>query len=148
MIKINTDAAYQVRDQSAGLGIVIKQGAETQEYKYHLNTVDDNHQAEFLAVYLALQLIKLDQNEGPSIVIIHTDSQVVADSINKAFVKKAEYQPLLQGILRQTASLDTVIVEWVPEGNNRLADHLARQALRKQGILNGILPSASLADLA
>ena len=131
MITLQTDAAYQAKNKSAGLAGILSHQGQKETFQYFLTEVDDNHQAEFLALVKALDLIER-MGWHSEIIIIKTDSQILASSINKRFVKSKSYQHLLAEILHYLDNYSESIITWVSENDNKQADYLAKQALHQQ----------------
>lgn len=134
MIKIFTDAAYQPKTRQAGLAIIINLEGRQKTYKIFLPEVYDNHQAEFIAIDQALKILEAENLLNNSL-FFYSDSKIVVQSVEKAYVKEAQYQPYLQSILSRYQSLDLAFFQWLPEKENKGADALAKQALLKQGNL-------------
>lgn len=131
MLKIYTDAAFRPGKQEGGLGIIIE---ADQRYllKYYLASALDNHYLEFLALSKALDFLEQEGIED-KILTAYTDSQVLADSIEKRYAKTSAYSNILQKILQDLDKFDLYFINWIPEKANRGADHLARQALNREG---------------
>lgn len=134
MIKIFTDAAYQPKTGQAGLAIIIRLEGQQKTYKIFLQEVYDNHQAEFIAIDQALKILEAENLLNNSL-FFYSDSKIVVDSIEKAYVKEAQYQPYLESILSRYQGLDLAFFQWLPEKENKGADALSKQALLKQGYL-------------
>lgn len=129
MIRLYTDAAVKGNPGPAGLGILVLTAKEQIQLTTPLEGEWDNHQAEFLALKQGLSwLIENDYNE--EMTFCYTDSQVVADTVNKAYTKNEDYKNYLENILHLKAQFNLITIEWVPESKNKGADNLARQALR------------------
>lgn len=133
MLEIQTDAAYRPETQEGGLGIILKFQPNIQ-LKYFVNHAEDNHFLEFLAIREALKYV-IEQGYHQQTLAFYTDSKIVVQSIDKAYVKDALYRPILTEILELMDQIPLVFVKWIPEKQNRGADQLARQALLKQGIV-------------
>lgn len=134
MIRIFTDAAYQPKTREAGLAIIIHLEGQQKTYKLFLPEVYDNHQAEFIAVDQALKILETENLLNHSL-FFYSDSKIVVQSVEKAYVKEVHYQPYLQSILSRYQALDLAFFQWLPEKKNKGADTLAKQALLKQGQL-------------
>src|SRR5699024_1027740 len=90
----------------------------------------DNHEAEFKAMLDGLTW--LVQNDSASeLTFGYTDSQIVAQSIEKKYVKDRTFQKYLTEILELMEEFPYISISWLPESENRGADNLARQALQK-----------------
>ena len=131
MIKIYTDAAYRMSTGEGGLGLIIE-GPSRLSLKFYVLGVKDNHQVEFMALELALKRL-FDDKISDDILTIYSDSKILVDSIEKKFVKDPDYKYHLENILDFFKDYSHVFVNWIPDRSNKGADHLARQALNKQG---------------
>lgn len=136
MIIINTDAAYNPQTREAGIGIIFKVQKEQKQFKYYLNQVEDNHVAEFVALWLALEIVK-EKPLGHEVLQYRSDSKILIQSLEKDFVKNPKYAQIYHQIRERVEGLSLFFPKWVPEKENLGADRLARQALLKQGKLNG-----------
>ncbi|MFN0603082.1 ribonuclease HI family protein [Facklamia hominis] len=133
MLTIYMDAAFDPKTGEAGLAYVIIDGQSCQHNKYYCSKLMDNHQAEFVCLRQVLRdllLVKLSLNQ---VLAIKTDSKIVADSFDKGYVKSNNYQAYLSEILQLADQFDLIFVTWLPEGKNKQADGLAKQALHRQG---------------
>lgn len=132
MIRIKTDAAVNEKNKSAGIGIVIvnddlyKQLAIPFPYEQNLN----NHTLEFQAVIQALEWL-LENDLTQEMVFIETDSKVVVQVVEKEQTKNEAYLSLLNEILTLREKFSIVTIQWIPEKENKGADNLAKQALKK-----------------
>ncbi|MGO4937017.1 ribonuclease HI family protein [Fundicoccus sp. Sow4_H7] len=130
MIKIYCDGAYQLSTKKAGIGIHFYFDDEHVIYRKSFDNLHDNHEAEFLAVIHALEELNQRQVDKQQLIVIHTDSKIVASSLEKQFVKKQLYHNLLMQIIQLMQAYPLAFVKWIPEKENLGADALARQALR------------------
>ncbi|UUX34323.1 ribonuclease HI family protein [Fundicoccus culcitae] len=130
MIKIYCDGSFQQDTKKAGIGILFYYEDEPIRFQKALEGLNDNHEAEFMAIIHAFQeLNKRDVKN--QLIVIHTDSKIVANSIDKQFAKNPTYHDLLQQILQLMDPYTLAFVKWIPEKSNQAADALAKQALRK-----------------
>ncbi len=130
MIRIYTDTAVNGNPGRAGVGILILKGEEQIQLTTPLSGMWDNHEAEFKAMFDGLTW--LVQNDYTSEMTFgYTDSQIVAQSIEKKYVKDRTFQKYLTKILELMAEFPYISISWLPESENRGADNLARQALQK-----------------
>ena len=130
MIRIYTDTAVNGNPGRAGVGILILKGEDQIQLTTPLSGMWDNHEAEFKAMFDGLTW--LVQNDYTSeMTFCYTDSQIVAQSIEKKYVKDITFQKYLTKILNLMEEFPYISVSWVPESENRGADNLARQALQK-----------------
>ncbi|MCU9593642.1 reverse transcriptase-like protein [Caldibacillus thermolactis] len=127
MFEVYIDGASAGNPGCSGAGIFIKGNKVVEEYSIPLGYMN-NHQAEFHALIHALEIC---HSKKYSVVSIRTDSKIVCDSIEKKFVKRDEFKPLLQKVLTMIESFDLFFIKWIPEKKNRHADRLARAAIHK-----------------
>ena len=64
-------------------------------------------------------------------IFCYTDSQIVAQSVEKKYVKDMSSKKYLDDILKLMEEFPYANVTWIPESENRGADNLAKQALQK-----------------
>ncbi|WP_221564752.1 reverse transcriptase-like protein [Alkalihalobacillus sp. TS-13] len=127
MIDVYVDGASSGNPGPSGAGIFIKglpNGPES--YSIPLGVMT-NHEAEYHAVIHAL---KICIDKQYKIVSFRTDSQLVEQAVDKEYVKKNLYQPLLQQILHLKDELDLFFIKWIPSSQNKNADKLARAAIQ------------------
>jgi len=130
MIWIYTDTAVNGNPGRAGVGILILKGEDQIQLTTPLSGMWDNHEAEFKAMLDGLTW--LVQNDSASeLTFGYTDSQIVAQSIEKKYVKDRTFQKYLTEILELMEEFPYISISWLPESENRGADNLARQALQK-----------------
>ena len=77
-----------------------------------------------MAVLWALKYLPSNEN-----VQIYSDSKIVTDALHKSYAK--HYQGLVDEINLQLTPYPLVLINWVPEKENRGAHNLALQALKK-----------------
>lgn len=130
MLKVYTDGAFDPQTKQAGIGIQVIADKEQTSYKYYVAHAFDNHVIEFMALRQALTLLAKQPKET---LLIYSDSKVLVDSIEKAYVKSSVYRVHLTEILAELEEYPLYFVNWLADGQNRGADQLARQALRRQG---------------
>ncbi|WP_455663154.1 reverse transcriptase-like protein [Pradoshia sp.] len=128
MIEVYIDGAAKGNPGLSGAGIFIKSGEGQERYSIPLG-IRDNHEAEYLALIHALRIC---QEKGyKDIISVRTDSKHVADAVEKEFVKKEPYRSLLTESLELAASFPMFFIKWIPESQNKTADQLSREAIRK-----------------
>lgn len=130
-MEIYIDAAFHPGRQDASVVAIIKNSTDTISLGRYLAKVYDNHQAEFKALKLALSWL-IDHHKQQEIIIIHSDSQLVAQAVDKQYVKDKRYQMIFTELIPLLDQFDLLFVKWIPEKENRQADQLAKQVLRKQ----------------
>ncbi|MFJ7647601.1 ribonuclease HI family protein [Lysinibacillus sp. NPDC097279] len=128
MLEVYIDAASAGNPGPSGIGIFIKgEGHHVQISEYIGQT--NNHIAEFTALVRGLEEA---QKLGPSIVSVRSDSKVVVASIEKEYVKNEEFKPFLEQALKLASNFDLFFIKWIPDGQNKAADALARKAILKE----------------
>ncbi|MBM7647927.1 ribonuclease HI [Bacillus ectoiniformans] len=125
MYEVYTDGASKGDPGWAGAGIFIKNNGEVKRYSFPLG-MKDTHEAEFIAVIKALEI--LSELEADTISL-RSDSQTVVQAIEKEYIHKQSYKPLLEQILTLSKQFPLFFVKWVPSKENK-ADALARQAIQ------------------
>ncbi|GEK91583.1 RNase H family protein [Alkalibacterium kapii] len=131
MLKIYSDAAVSPKEQLTGTGLIIVGRDVYKQLSFPLPFTEDNHLAELQAFKFAVDWpISNDRKE--EWVIFHTDSQLVADSIEKNYIKNEKYKAVFQSIIVSLNSLSFYEVKRIPEKENKGADNMAKQALAKQ----------------
>ncbi|MCC5895493.1 MAG: ribonuclease HI family protein [Alkalibacterium sp.] len=131
MLKIYSDAAVSQKNTCAGAGIVITGEDLYEQLSIPLPVILDNHLAELHAFYLAVNWT-IQHQRTSEWTTFFTDSQLVAQAVNKHHIKKSDYMEIFDKILQLLEQLDFYEVRWIPEKNNKGADNLAKQAIAKQ----------------
>jgi ribonuclease HI len=127
LVKVYFDGASAGDPGPSGAGIFINLGnGEVERYSVSLGSFS-NHEAEYLALIKALEICA---EKKFKIVSFHTDSQLVQNAIEKSYVKKKQYDDLLQRALVLIESFDLFFIKWIPTKENHVADELARKAIR------------------
>lgn len=130
MLKLYTDAAVKGNPGLAGVGIVISGEGIHEQLSIPLKGDWNNHDAEWEALRLGLQWL-IEHKKTETMLAIYTDSQIVATSIQKQYVKNKNFQNYLKAISEMIEHFLFAEVSWLPEKENKGADNLAKQALRK-----------------
>lgn len=133
MLLIHIDAAFNPKTQEAGLAYYVQRDGQEYQEKIYLSKLHDNHLAEFCCLFYGLKWIQQHEKNFDQMIVIKTDSKIVAQSVEKGYVKSERYKYQLEEILHLIAQYKLLFVNWVPEKENRIADHLAKQALHRQG---------------
>ena len=129
MLRIYVDAATKGNPGPSAGGIVIV--GEVLHDQIHVPLGEcSNHEAEFKVFIYALQLI-IEKKLNDQTVVIHSDSKIVIQTIEKKHAKNPLFQPYLQSFLHLENHFPLLLVKWLPESKNKGADTLARQALQK-----------------
>ncbi|MGM0217273.1 ribonuclease HI family protein [Enterococcus sp. AZ126] len=129
MLRIYVDAATKGNPGPSAGGIVIVGDALHDQIHVPLGECS-NHEAEFKVFIYALQLI-IEKKLNDQTVLIHSDSKIVIQTIEKKHAKNPLFQPYLQSFLQLENRFPLLLVKWLPESKNKGADTLARQALQK-----------------
>ncbi|API89463.1 hypothetical protein BKP56_09445 [Marinilactibacillus sp. 15R] len=130
MLKVYTDAAVNGNPGSAGIGIVISGNGIYEQLAIPLSGKWDNHSAEWEAMRIAIKWVETNQTLD-SLILLYTDSQVVARSISKKYVKNINFKPFLTDCLSSLNHFPFYEIHWIPEKQNKGADNLAKQGLQK-----------------
>ncbi|SDH02288.1 RNase HI [Alteribacillus persepolensis] len=128
MLKIFIDGASAGNPGPAGAGIFVNKGSHNNEHHAVPLGHMTNHEAEFAALRMALQMCKDNQW---SMVSICTDSKLVDEAVEKRYTKKALFRPYLQDILTLLDACDLCFIKWIPSSTNRAADQLSKKAIQK-----------------
>ncbi|WP_449536668.1 reverse transcriptase-like protein [Ferdinandcohnia sp. Marseille-Q9671] len=127
MIEVYIDGASAGDPGPSGAGVFIKGNGIVEKHSIPLGSMT-NHEAEYYALLKGLEIcIKNNYN----VVSFRTDSQLVDQAVAKEFVKNKKFAPLLEKALTLSKELDLFFLKWIPSGQNKVADELARQAVRK-----------------
>lgn len=127
MITVYTDAAANGKTGDAAAGIIIYNENKISEFSFYLGSYN-NHEAEFIAVLKALEICR--DIDAADILSIRTDSKVVVDTLEKNYTKNERFQSYLHHIRELESPFSYVFYKWIPEKQNRHADHLARKCLQ------------------
>lgn len=126
MITIYTDGASRGNPGASGAGIYIKDEKDAYRYIVPLKEMT-NHEAEFHAVILALEIC---QKKFPEeILSFRTDAKVVVDAMEKNYTGNDSFKPLLEKITKLSEAFPYVFIKWIPERDNINADQLAKEAI-------------------
>jgi len=127
MIKLYTDAGLNTNLNLGAVSYIIRVNKNI--YQDALpEKFDDNHYLEFLALKIALQKI-IENHWNDKIILIHSDSQIVIDSIDKKYSK--HYQPILDEILESLDKFPSYFAKHIADKDNRAAHALVHQELLK-----------------
>ena len=132
MIRLFTDAAVNGNTGYAGIGLLVLTDNDQVKLSIPLTGPWNNHHAEFKALFEGIKWL-VENNHTDELTFCYTDSQIVAQSVEKKYVKDTLSNKILQEILTLMSNFTFISVTWIPEAKNRGADNLAKQALRKSG---------------
>ncbi|MCO4095442.1 ribonuclease HI family protein [Macrococcoides canis] len=127
MTQVYIDAATRQHPLQSACGIVFRHESEIVEYGEYLGEID-NHHAEWQSLIIAL---KLSLQNSYKTLLIKTDSRIVADSVQKKYVKKTAYKCYLQEYLTLESQFELIIIDWIPRAENKHADTIARRTLNR-----------------
>ena len=129
MIKAFIDASTKGNPGPSGGGIVLLSDQEQKQYHFPLVNMT-NHQAEF-AVFLRLLELLVENNLNEETIMVYSDSKVLVSTIDKDYTRNPDFETYLQTIQQKLPHFPLLILQWIPEKQNKGADHLARQGLQK-----------------
>ncbi|WP_430609119.1 ribonuclease HI family protein [Enterococcus sp. DIV0876] len=129
MLKIYLDASTKGNPGPSGGGIVLVGDQLYEQLSFPLENLS-NHQAEFAVMQKALTLL-LERNLHQQTCMFFTDSKIVAQTIDKDYTNNPAFQDYLTAIRTLLDQFSLAIIQWIPENQNKGADHLARQGLAK-----------------
>lgn len=130
MIKAYIDAASKGNPGPSGGGLMITGEEHYIQESFALGELT-NHQAEFAMIIKAMEYL-VKKNWQSKTIFLYTDSKILAQTIEKNHTKNPAFLPYLKQFQMFEAQFDLLIIQWIPESQNKGADHLARQGLQKQ----------------
>jgi len=128
-LTIRSDGASLGNPGPAAIGVVIEDesGAAVSEIWRRIGETTNNR-AEYLALIAGLeQAAKL----GADVLDLKLDSQLIVRQLNGEYRSK-ELTPLYKQTLRLLERFKSYTIEHVPRRENRMADALAKRALRSR----------------
>ena len=128
MLEIYIDAASAGNPGISGIGVFIKGEGHNIHISENIGECD-NHSAEFKALIRGLQEAKKLDSQ---IISFRSDSNIVVSSIEKRYVKKEQFKPLLDEALALADEFDLFFIKWIPSNQNKAADSLARKAIHSK----------------
>ncbi|MFT8871234.1 MAG: reverse transcriptase-like protein [Sporolactobacillus sp.] len=130
MISASFDGAASGNPGIAGAGLSIHfTDGKVMNFHFPLGTLSSNHEAEFAALLAALNYCF---SHGYTSASFRTDSKLVADALEKRFVKNRIYAGYLTEALALIDQFSLFFCKWIPDVQNKTADQLARQAIHAQ----------------
>lgn len=134
MLKIYTDAATAGKNGPSGGGVLlIKDGVPTQ-LSFSLPE-KNNHQAELAAIIRALEIV-LEKDWQTDNVLVYSDSQTAIQTLDRSERKNPAFRLYVDRFEELVSDFNLLILQWIPEKENKGADHLARQGLQKAKLQN------------
>lgn len=129
MLELFVDGASAGNPGKSGIGIYLKGEGHQIKISEPIEPTD-NHTAEFRALLRGMEeAAKLTTG----MVSVKSDSQIVVQAVEKEFVKNEKHREVLSKILDIAKAFDYFFIKWIPDEQNKAADALARQAIRKDG---------------
>ncbi|AYW48568.1 ribonuclease HI [Tetragenococcus osmophilus] len=130
MIKAYIDASTKGNPGPSGGGIVLLNNELYEQDSFAFSDLLTNHQAEF-AVFSYLLDDLCERHLHTQTILVYTDSKILAQTIQKNYTKNPEFKKFLNEIQIKLQNFSLLFIKWIPEANNKGADHLARQGLQK-----------------
>ncbi|MEK4629187.1 MAG: ribonuclease HI family protein [Solibacillus sp.] len=127
MLEVYIDGASAGNPGPSGIGVFLKGEGHQIKISEPIG-VCNNHQAEFIALVRGLEEAK---KTGTSFVSMRSDSKIVVSSIEKRYVKNEEFKPYLEQALALIDEFDLYFIKWIADKDNKAADALAREAIKK-----------------
>ncbi|MBF2489547.1 ribonuclease HI family protein [Listeria marthii] len=127
-MEVFVDGASAGNPGPSGAGIVLKADGIYEQLAVPLEIMT-NHEAEFIAIKLGLEEALKKQ---ATFIRLYSDSKVAIEAIHKRHAKNPLFKPHLETILEMADSLELFFAEWRNVSQNKQADQLARQAIKKQ----------------
>ena len=121
---IHTDGSSNRQANGASIVLLSPEGDKI-ECMVRNDFSTTNNEAEYKALVAGLDFAKATRAAS---VVIHCDSQVVTNQVNKDFKCKGErMKRYLEQVKRRVDDLQAKVVQ-IPRGENEQADHLAKAA--------------------
>lgn len=127
-MEIYVDGASSGNPGISGAGVILVDQDLYEQHAFPLPEMS-NHEAEFIAIKLGLELAVAKQ---ASFVQLYSDSKVALEAIEKQYVKNTRFKPHLTEILTLAAKIPLFYPAWRHVTQNKQADLLAKQAIQKQ----------------
>lgn len=129
MLRMYVDAATKGNPGPSAGGIVIL--GESRHEQLHIPLGNcSNHEAEFRIFIHSLTYV-LNKKLMDQTILVHSDSKIVVQTIEKNFTKNPLFRPYLTEYQKLAPLFSLLLVKWIPENQNKGADTLAKQALKK-----------------
>lgn len=133
MIKAYIDASTKGNPGPSGGGILLLKDQNQQQLHFPLPVLT-NHQAEFAVLERLLEQL-LQEEQVTETIMVYSDSKVLVSTIDKNHTNNPDFQDYLIRIQSLLSQFPLLILQWIPEKQNKGADHLARQGLQKALLL-------------
>ncbi|WP_165006626.1 MULTISPECIES: ribonuclease HI family protein [unclassified Enterococcus] len=130
MIKVYIDASTKGNPGPSGGGLLIVYENRQEQLTVPLSN-GSNHQAEFEVFLKTLEILKKKKLTQETI-LCYSDSKTMVSVIDKNFTSNPSFTAYLAEIQQLLSEFSLLILQWIPESQNKGADNLARQALQQQ----------------
>lgn len=130
MLKIFVDASTKGNPGPSGIGMILKDESHYLQLSDSIKEPLSNHEAEFVALETALTEA-INRKLHNQNTFVYSDSKVVVETIDKNYSHNPKFKPYLIRIQQLMQRFDLLIIQWIPEKQNKGADNLARQGLHK-----------------
>lgn len=133
--KLSVDGASRGNPGISGAGIYIcKDGKDIKKKGFYLGNKLTNNQAEYLALFIGVLLVKKELKDGEGLAIV-SDSQLLIRQLEGVYrVKKPELQKLHRAILTELGTIACTFKHIEREGNT-VADALANKGIDENHLL-------------
>jgi ribonuclease HI len=124
MVHVYFDGASKGSPGNSAIGVFINNQGNVQTFKDSVGLMS-SHEAEWKAFIKALEICL---ECGYTQILIHSDSKIIIDSVEKRYVKNDLFKNDLVISLGLIKKFEQFFLKWVPSKENK-ADPLAREAL-------------------
>lgn len=130
VVKIYTDGCSRGNPGPAGIGVLIinNDGKEIERISEYIGETTNNV-AEYRAILRAVnecESRKIDK------AIFFTDSELIVNQLNKSYkIKDEKLKILYVKLLNKLINFRNWSIKHIPREDNKIADYLANQALKK-----------------
>ncbi|PPA71215.1 reverse transcriptase-like protein [Jeotgalibacillus proteolyticus] len=128
MIELFIDGASAGSPGKSGAGVFIKNGQNSQKHSIPLGNLT-NHEAEYEALIHGLTLCLPLKDQ---IISCKTDSQAVIGAVEKRYIRNKQYAHYLEKMIPLLDQYELFFIKWISSKENKVADELARKAIRSK----------------
>lgn len=129
MLRMYTDASTKADPGPSGVGLVFISEGLHKQLAIPLKEEMSNHEAEFEAVIAGLNYL-VEQQLASHDLLMFSDSKIVVTAVERNYVKNQKFRQYLLTINQLLQHFPSFSMQWIPEAQNKEADHFARQALQ------------------
>lgn len=135
MYIIYCDGSFRENPYCITVGVYILNKINKEKYRfYDLISLDrylDNNTAEFMAVFCALEKIKVMEIHNEAITL-NTDSRTIINMLNYyGNYKEKSLKKLCSKLRKKLMVYPNLEIRWVSRDENRLAHNLSKQAIKQ-----------------